>query len=75
MTMYRLSGQDASFLYTETPTVLNHTVKIQIFDSPFENSDYDMMREWLKAMLDSVPMLRQRILFVPFSLHHPVLLF
>jgi diacylglycerol O-acyltransferase len=69
----RLSGQDASFLYTETPTVLAHTVKIQIFDSPYELSDYDMMREWLKAMLDAAPMLRQRILFVPFNMHHPVL--
>jgi hypothetical protein len=29
--MHRLSGQDASFLYTETPTVLMHTIKVQIF--------------------------------------------
>ena len=71
--MHRLSGQDASFLYTETPTVLMHTLKIQIFKSIYETTDYDMLRDRLEATLDLVPMLRQRVLFVPFMLHHPVM--
>jgi diacylglycerol O-acyltransferase / wax synthase len=71
--MHRLSGQDASFLYTETPTVLMHTVKVQIFKSPFQVADYGLLRERLEAALDVVPMLRQRVVFVPFNLHHPVM--
>ncbi|MDX1734121.1 MAG: wax ester/triacylglycerol synthase family O-acyltransferase [Halioglobus sp.] len=69
----RLSGQDASFLYTETPTVLMHTLKIQIFDSHYSIADYDVLRARLEAALDVVPMLRQRVLSVPFNLHHPVI--
>jgi WS/DGAT/MGAT family acyltransferase len=71
--MHRLNGQDASFLYTETPTVLMHTIKVQIFESQYQQTDYGMLRERLEAALDVVPMLRQRVLFVPFNLHHPVM--
>ncbi len=71
--MHRLSGQDASFLYTETPTVLMHTIKVQIFESQYSEADYGILRERLEAALDVVPMLRQRVLFVPFNLHHPVM--
>ena len=71
--MHRLSGQDASFLYTETPTVLMHTLKIQIVESAYEHADYDLLRERLASTLDIVAMLRQKVMFVPFNLHHPVL--
>ncbi len=71
--MHRLSGQDAGFLYSETPTVLMHTLKIQIFDSPFGASDYPLLHSWLESALHEVPMLRQRVVFVPGNLHHPVL--
>lgn len=71
--MHRLSGQDASFLYTETPTVLMHTLKIQVFDSPFGDSDYELLHSWLESALHTVPMLRQRVMFVPGNLHHPVM--
>ena len=50
-----------------------HTLKIQIFKSIYETTDYDMLRDRLEATLDLVPMLRQRVLFVPFKLHHPVM--
>jgi len=71
--VHRMSGQDASFLYTETPTVLMHTLKIQIFQTQFKNIDYTVLRERLRSALDVVPMLRQRVMFVPMNLHHPVL--
>jgi diacylglycerol O-acyltransferase / wax synthase len=71
--VHRLSGQDASFLYTETPTVLMHTIKLQIFESQYQGGDYSLLRERLEAALDVVPMLRQRVMFVPLNLHHPVL--
>jgi diacylglycerol O-acyltransferase len=71
--MYRLSGQDASFLYTETPTVLMHTIKVQIFESHYRETDFAVLRERLEAALDVVPMLRQRVVPIPFNLHHPVM--
>ena len=71
--MHRLSGQDASFLYTETPTVLMHTLKVQIFESNYQREDFDALMERLRAALEIVPMLRQRVMFVPLNLHHPVL--
>jgi diacylglycerol O-acyltransferase / wax synthase len=71
--VHRLTGQDASFLYTETPTVLMHTIKVQIFESHYKETDYAILRERLEAALDVVPMLRQRVLFVPLNLHHPVM--
>lgn len=71
--MHRMSGQDASFLYTETPTVLMHTIKVQIFETHYERADYGVLRDRLQAALDIVPMLRQRVMFVPLNLHHPVL--
>jgi diacylglycerol O-acyltransferase len=71
--MYRLSGQDASFLYTETSTVLMHTLKVQIFESPYTVADYQQLHDRLEAALDVVPMLRRKVLFVPFNLHHPVM--
>ena len=73
MTMHRLSGQDASFLYAETKTVHMHTLKIQIFDSPFADSDYELLHGWLESALHEVPMLRQRVMFVPGKIHHPVM--
>lgn len=71
--MHRLSGQDASFLYTETSTVLMHTIKLQIFSSPYDVTDYQLLHDRLERTLDVVPMLRQKVMFVPFNLHHPVL--
>ena len=55
-----MSGQDASFLYTETPTVLMHTLKVQIFSTHYKVADYNVLRDRLRAALDVVPMLRQR---------------
>lgn len=71
--MHRLTGQDASFLYSETATVLMHTIKLQIFRSPYDIADYQQLHDRLEATLEVVPMLRRRVLFVPFNLHHPVL--
>jgi WS/DGAT/MGAT family acyltransferase len=50
-----------------------HTIKVQIFETHYDRTDYDILRERLKAALDVVPMLRKRVMFVPLNLHHPVL--
>jgi diacylglycerol O-acyltransferase len=50
-----------------------HTLKLQIFRVNHQPADYKLLRERLEAALDLVPMLRQRVMFVPLNLHHPVL--
>jgi len=50
-----------------------HTIKVQIFESNYQRADNSVMRERLMTALDIVPMLRQRVMFVPLNLHHPVL--
>jgi WS/DGAT/MGAT family acyltransferase len=50
-----------------------HTLKVQIFESNYQREDFRVLQERLNAALDIVPMLRQRVMFVPLNLHHPVL--
>jgi len=70
--MQRLSGQDAYFLYKETPTVHQHTLKLAVCvpatpDPPFEQLAKDVAKH-----LHLLPALRRRLVRVPFDFHHPV---
>lgn len=72
--MHRLDGQDAIFLYRETPTALMHTLKVHIIKPSKPNETYDVQYQRLKRhLLSANPVLRQRVLNVPFGVHHPVL--
>lgn len=72
--MNRLSGLDATFLYSETPTVFMHTLKIALLRVPDEEgiTVFERFREVMGGLLDRLPAFRQRALNVPFGLHHPV---
>lgn len=73
--MERLSGQDASFLYMETPSVHMHTLKVAIVDLPTKisyNDLFDLVRVSMESRLHLVPRLRLRPIPVPGGLHHPV---
>lgn len=73
--MERFTGQDASFLYMETPSVHMHTLKVAILDLPVELSCpdvLDLVRATMESKLHLVPRLRMRPLEVPGGLHHPV---
>jgi WS/DGAT/MGAT family acyltransferase len=72
--MYRLDGQDAIFLYRETPAALMHTLKVHIVKpgNPDESCDAQF-RRLKRHLLNSAPVLRQRVLDIPFGIHHPVL--
>ena len=73
--MYRLHGQDASWLYRETLTTPMHTLKIFLVRlSPDQTLDYESVSASTSRLLHEVPMLRQRPVFVPFGLHHPVMI-
>lgn len=73
--MERLTGQDASFLYMETPSVHMHTLKVTVIDLPgrIPFSDvFDMLRSVVESRLHLAPRMRLRPVEVPGALHHPV---
>ncbi len=71
--MQRLAGQDAIFLYRETSTSLMHTLKVHIIKVSDPDASYAALYEKLAAQLNANPMLRKRIMPVPFGFHHPVM--
>ncbi len=72
--MERLTGQDASFLYNETPTQHLHTLKIAVVDPSTMPGGYSFarVRAELEQRLHLLPPFRRRIVTVPLQLSHPV---
>jgi WS/DGAT/MGAT family acyltransferase len=73
VTMHRLSGMDAMFLYNEVPTQHMHTLKLAILDVPDDYSFEEAMREFA-SRVHSVPPLRQRVVPTPLGLNHPLMI-
>ncbi|MGI9285728.1 MAG: wax ester/triacylglycerol synthase domain-containing protein, partial [Pseudomonadales bacterium] len=69
--MRRLSGNDAVFIYSETPTTPMHTLKISIFH-PDERTSLAAAKQHFMSVIHRIPALRWRIVPIPFGLHHPV---
>ncbi len=68
-----MAGIDALFLYTETPTVHMHTLKIAVLDPTGGIDDsIEGVKHALRARLDLLPRFRRRALGVPLGLHRPV---
>lgn len=73
--MYRLHGQDAAWLYRETPSAPMHTLKVFIVRlGPGQVLDFERVQQSVPRLLHEVPVLRQRAVQVPFGLHHPVMI-
>ena len=73
--MERFTGQDAAFLYMETPSVHMHTLKIAVIDLPAKipyADVFDLVRASMESKLHLVPRLRLRPVEVPAGLHHPL---
>ena len=71
----RLSGEDAVFVYAETPSMPMHTVGTVVLD-PTEVAGgfgYAEIASTVASRIDQMPPFRQRLLEVPFGLGHPVL--
>lgn len=71
--MRRLSGQDAAFLYGETPNWHMHISGLMVLDpsdSP-EPFSFDRYREILIERLPEVPQLRWKLVDVPFGIDRP----
>jgi WS/DGAT/MGAT family acyltransferase len=69
----RMDGQDAIFLYRETPTAMMHTLKVHIVRPADADEPIEAQYERLKRDVLRSPIMRKRIVPVPFGLHHPVL--
>src|SRR5215210_2544337 len=72
--MKRLNGMDALLLYSESPNVHTHTLKIAIFSSEDRESraDFDAFRRSLERRLPRLEPLRYKLVEIPWRLHHPM---
>jgi WS/DGAT/MGAT family acyltransferase len=70
----RLNGMDAMLLYSETPNLHTHTLKVAIihaadFDGEFT---FDVFRRTIQRRLHLLDPLRYRLVDIPWKLHHPM---
>ena len=73
--MQQLSGQDASFLYLETPTSPMHIGSIMIYDPATVKGGKQGFKDILRAiesLLHLSRSFREKGVHVPFNLDHPV---
>jgi diacylglycerol O-acyltransferase / wax synthase len=70
--MQRLRGGDAVYLYQETPSAPQHTLKISIMRSKNPSADRERVKHFFQATIHRIPALRWRMMPVPLGLHHPM---
>jgi diacylglycerol O-acyltransferase / wax synthase len=70
----RLNGVDALMLYSETPEIHMHTLKIGVLDvSGIEGGfSFDLFREVAYPRLMALAPLRFQLVDIPLKLHHPM---
>ena len=64
----RLTSVDATFLYTEKPTLPMHVGGCMIYEGRLS---LDALVEALNARLHLLPRYRQKVVFPPFGIAHP----
>lgn len=72
--MQQLSGQDASFIYSERPHAPTHITSIAVYDpstAPGGDVTFEQILEHLQARLHLARSFRQRVVRVPADLDHP----
>lgn len=72
--MKRLNGMDAMLLYSETPNLHTHPLKVAILDpSDFDGDfDFDAFRLHVRRRLHLLEPLRYKLVDIPGQLHHPM---
>jgi diacylglycerol O-acyltransferase len=71
----RLSGWDAVLLYSETPTVHMHTLKlavIELEDLKGRSFGIDEFREVIRGRLHKLDPFRYQLVDIPLKMHHPM---
>jgi WS/DGAT/MGAT family acyltransferase len=71
--MKRLNGVDALMLYSETPEVHMHTLKIGVLDvSGVDGFSFELFRQVAYPRLMALTPLRYQLVDIPLKLHHPM---
>ncbi len=72
--MQRLSGWDAFLLYSETPNVHMHTLKLAVIELTAERRDFDIdaFRRVIHSRLYKLDPFRYQLVTIPWKLHHPM---
>ncbi|MDM4140243.1 MULTISPECIES: wax ester/triacylglycerol synthase family O-acyltransferase [Mycobacterium] len=72
--MKRLNGMDAMLLYSETPNLHTHTLKVAIVDATDFDGElsFDLFRHTLRRRLHRLDPLRYKLIDIPWRLHHPM---
>jgi diacylglycerol O-acyltransferase / wax synthase len=68
--MKRLNGMDAMLLYSETPNLHTHTLKVAVIDDG--GFTFDVFRHTLLRRLHLLDPLRYKLVAIPWRLHHPM---
>lgn len=70
----RLNGMDAMLLYSETPSLHTHTLKVAIIDAAAYDVEFsfDVFRHTLRRRLHRLEPLRYKLIDIPWRLHHPM---
>ncbi|CDO90947.1 WS/DGAT/MGAT family O-acyltransferase [Mycobacterium triplex] len=69
--MKRLNGMDAMLLYSETPNLHTHTLKVAILDCDGE-FDFEAFRLHVRRRPHLLEPLRYKLVDIPWQLHHPM---
>lgn len=72
--MKRLNGMDAMLLYSETPNLHTHTLKVAILDPSGFDGDFNFaaFQRHLLRRLHLLEPLRYKLVDIPWQLHHPM---
>ncbi|ORB28304.1 WS/DGAT/MGAT family O-acyltransferase [Mycolicibacterium parafortuitum] len=72
--MKRLNGMDAMLLYSETPNLHTHTLKVAVIDTSEFDGDFgfEVFRQTIARRLHLLDPLRYRLVDIPWRLHHPM---
>src|SRR6476469_3168497 len=65
---------DAMLLYSETPNLHTHTVKVAVIDATDFDGDFtfDVFRQTVRRRLHLLDPLRYRLVDIPWKMHHPM---
>ena len=72
--MQQLTGMDASFLYSETPSTPNHISGLYLYDpssAPGGNVSFATILDTIASRLGRAASFRQRLVRVPLDMDHP----
>jgi diacylglycerol O-acyltransferase / wax synthase len=70
----RLSGWDAVLLYSETPNVHMHTMKVAVIELAADRRDFDVdaFRHVIGGRLNKLEPFCYQLIEIPFKFHHPM---